>query len=125
MGSSPSDAATERQGHENDMLGSSGLSCQVDDSRPPVILNCVAFIYRDFLKINSPHLPYIALVGLLSSQEQQDGLEIVSGGGKNNAFVWALEVSRDYKFRKNMPECLRYSCAESENTTWHTEKLGN
>jgi len=66
MGSSPSDAATERQAHGNHMLGSSGLSRQVDDSRPPVILNNVAFIYRDFLKINSSSLYYIAIVAMLS-----------------------------------------------------------
>ena len=73
MGSSPSDAATERQADENHMLGSWGLSCQVDDSRPPVILNYMA-LFTDIFKTNSPNLHYIALVGLLSSQEQQDGL---------------------------------------------------
>jgi hypothetical protein len=74
MGSSPSDAVTERQAHGNHMLCSSGFSLQVDDSRPPVILNCVAFIYRHFFEINSPSLHYIAHVGLLSPQEQQTGL---------------------------------------------------
>jgi len=43
MGSSPSDAATERQAHENYVLYSSGFAPQVDDSRPPVTLNYVAY----------------------------------------------------------------------------------
>jgi len=31
-------------------------------------------LFTDIFKTNSPNLHYIALVGLLSSQEQQDGL---------------------------------------------------
>jgi hypothetical protein len=74
----------------------------------------------------------------------------VSGSGKNNTFVLDLVVSCDYTFRENMPECraltiikntvkrcillvvfkrmpecLRHSCAKSENKIWHNEKLGN